>query len=105
MADWTKVEPANDVMWNWEDEPELVGKFNKVQENIGENNSTLYTFELENGDLVKTWGSTVLDLRLQMVPMDTAVKIVFNGKKKNPKNGREYKDFDVFYKGTSIKKN
>jgi hypothetical protein len=102
MSDgWIKAEPEDSTMHDWESANELEGVFEKFEEGIGANESRMYTIRKENGEVVKTWGTTVLDSRMEMVPLKATIKIVYKGYTKSPKTGREYKDFDVFYQGSS----
>ena len=76
---------------------EIEGKLIRIDEEVGENKSMLYTLETENY-VRGVWGSTVLDEKMKIFEVGDYVKIVFLGKKKGSKK-EGYKDFDVF-KGT-----
>ena len=99
MADeWKKIEIGNS--WNFEEAPELVGLYTGKEENLGENNSTLYTFEIsDNNEVVSVWGSTVLDGRMKSIKVGEEVKIVYKGKKDSLKRkGKFFHDFEVFHR-------
>src|SRR3990167_9165592 len=97
---WKKVEMGD--TWNFEKEPEMIGLFIGKEENVGENNSNLYTFEVDQKN-VSVWGSTVLDTRMKNVKVGEEVKIVFLGLKDSPnRKGKQYKNFDVFHREPSF---
>lgn len=61
-----------------EDNPLLEGVLIKVQENVGSNDSMLYTLEV-NGKPINVWGSTVLDQRMVGVKLEDTIQIVYKG--------------------------
>ena len=99
---WEKQESKFDDMWDPEAEGasrELTGKIIEVRSDVGANNSTVYTFEKENGERISTWGSTVLDGKLKTVELGTFCKIQFLGRIPNKSGkGKPYKNFGVFTK-------
>lgn len=86
-----KTNPA----WDFEEEEELIGFFVDVETEVGPNKSNLYTFRKEDGDIIGVWGNTILDNRLRGLEMGDKIKIIYRGKVKSPKTGREYNDFRV----------
>ena len=67
------------------------------QSDIGENHSTLYSLQQADGNVVKVWGSTVLDGKMANVGIDQYVQIKFLGSKPSPnRKGKTYKDWAVF---------
>lgn len=97
MSDWKKVEQAK--TWIFTDKPEMVGVYTGKEENIGENNSTVYNFETADGENVSVWGSTVLDTRLKNVKEGQEVKIKFLGEVPSPnRKGKTYKNFEVYHR-------
>jgi hypothetical protein len=101
---WEKVEADITPAWNYKNEDgsyslkkgdNLVGIYLGKKENVGPNNSIIYEFKVgeENKGV---WGSTVLDTRLSTLQEGMEVKIVYKGKTKSEKSGREYHDFDIF---------
>lgn len=100
MAGWTKVVPSNTPTWDREDVIE--GEYVKAQSEIGPNESNLYTLRTKDGE-IGVWGSTTLDTKFADVPLHAQVKIEPLGKVKSEKTGREYLDFDVFYKEPEFK--
>lgn len=93
---WEKVEIEPTPTWNFKEESELVGFLIGKQEGVGPNESMLYTIEKESGEKISVWGNTVLDGRFKNIEQGTKVKVVYKGKTKSPKTGREYHDFDIF---------
>ena len=93
--DWNKVETE---IWGPENGgDEISGVYLGVEHDVGENKSNLYTLEVEDGKTVAFWGSKVLDGKMSVVKIGQLVKVIFLGKV-SPEGGREYKDFDVFFK-------
>lgn len=76
---------------------EVIGTFEKVEENVGPNKSRLYTLKTDDGEMIKVWGSTLLDKRFDFISLGEKVKIVYQGKKKSQKGGREYHDFKLYH--------
>lgn len=94
MAEWQKVETT--PVWNFEVEKELVGVYISKEENVGPNASNLYTFERENGTMIGVWGGTLLDDRFKNLMVGEEVKIMYLGKQKSEKTGREFNSFEVY---------
>lgn len=67
---------------NWTRPLEYVeGEFLGQQDGVGPNESRLYNFRMEDGQIVSVWGGTVLDQRMDMMspPKGSIVKIVYVG--------------------------
>lgn len=95
---WEEVNPMDTPVWEYKNTgDEIVGYLEKIEENIGPNKSRMYTLRKEDGDFIKVWGSTLLDKRFDFISLGEKVKIVYQGKKKAQKGGREYHDFKVFH--------
>ena len=92
---WNKVETEIWVPENKGDE--ISGVYLDVQHEIGENKSNLYTLEVKEGKTLCFWGCKVLDGKMTAVKIGQQVKVLFLGKV-SPEGGREYKDYDVFFK-------
>ena len=105
MSDWKKVESGN--TWNYLEEgdnSEFEGIYVSKEENVGENNSIVYTLQ-KDGNMVTVWGSTVLDIRMKSVQIGEEVKMVYKGKKPSEKRkGKFYNDFDVYHRVTPMEK-
>lgn len=86
--------PKESEAWDFIDNPVLEGVFESKKEHVGPNNSSLYTFRVED-QLVAVWGNTVLDARLEELNSGAKVKIEYLGKSVSPKTKREYKNFEV----------
>lgn len=103
MADeWKKVEMAGS--WDPEEDKEIVGVLVNKEENVGPNESMMYTIETETGERLGVWGSTVLNSRMGQVPVGTEVKIVYKGKATSDKTGRQYKDYEVYIRDAPLVK-
>ncbi len=83
------------AMWDINSHNVIQGILKEVRHDIGQNNSSVYTLDTENG-MFDFWGSTVLDTRLKNVSIGQKVRIRYEGIKTNPNSGREYKDFKVW---------
>ena len=95
---WLEVNPMDIPLWQYQKPgDELIGYLKRVEHNIGPNGSRMYTFSTDDGKQVKVWGNTLLDTRFDYISVGEKVKIVYLGKKKSPKTGREYHDFKVYH--------
>lgn len=98
---WEKVTLTQ--AWNGKDAnlqkgDELIGTYEALEQDVGDNHSNIYTFKTKAG-LVSVWGSTVLDVRLKNIEIGDQVKIVYLGKAKSEKvKGREYHNYDVYHR-------
>ena len=92
--EWEKVETA--PTWDFREDKELIGFYVGAESEVGPNKSNLYTFRLENGEIIAVWGNTVLDVRFKNLIAGEKIKIVYKGKVKSPRTGREYNDFEVY---------
>lgn len=74
---------------------EFHGVLVNKQENVGPNDSKLFTIEVSGskGKRESVWGSAVLD-KLWQLPVGTEVWIKYLGKKKG-KRGSEFKDYQI----------
>lgn len=93
---WRKVEMT--PIWDFSKNKELIGIYLSREEGVGPNESVLYTFETENGEIVGIWGNSVVEDKLKFVAVGAEVKIVYLGKATSEKSGREYRNFEVFFK-------
>ena len=100
MSDWKKVVPSNTPTWDREDPIE--GEYVKFQSEVGPNESFLYTLKTKDGE-IGVWGSTTLDTKFAEIQTGSTVKIEPLGKDHSEKTGRDYLDFDVFYKEPEFK--
>ncbi len=57
----------------------IVGVLLEAADNVGANNSKLYTLEVE-GKPVAVWGSTILDPKMAAMKPGDLIKIEYNGK-------------------------
>lgn len=78
---------------------EFEGLYLGKDTDVGPNNSTMYHFDV-NGGQVSVWGNAILDTRMKNVKPDGVemVKIIYKGKVKSEKTKREYNDFQLFHK-------
>jgi hypothetical protein len=100
--------------WDYKKEYEVAGNpdvgvsfegiYKGMKSDIGQYHSTLYSFENMKGEAVGVWGATALDMSMTQL-IDTAVlevgdtvRILYEGKQKNPKTGRMFNSFKVFKK-------
>jgi hypothetical protein len=95
MSDWKEATVGDGEIWDRE--KAIQGTLVKKQENIGPNESFLYTLRTKDGD-VGVWGSSVLDTKFQEIEVGYEVKVEPLGKTKSPKTGREYFDYKVMYR-------
>ena len=76
---------------------EIEGVLEKITEDVGENDSTMYTLIMESGERQNVWGSTTMDQRIQKSDVGNFCRIQFDGIQKNPKTGRKFKDIQVYW--------
>lgn len=89
--DWKKVERK---AHNFEEDSVLEGVYlGKVESQFDNDN---HLFKVDD-DEVLVFGKTALNTKLSAVKFGMTLKVVYKGKVKS-KKGREYDDFDVFYK-------
>ena len=89
---WSEVEVDTGTVWD--KEKPIEGGYGGVEENVGPNESRMYTIKTNDGE-IKVWGSKVLDDKLLGIPKGSYVKIEYGGKVKS-KKGTEYHDYKVF---------
>src|SRR3990167_9375780 len=90
-----KGETNFNQVWDFDLEPVIEGKLLEKKENVGPSESNMYEVETAKG-IFSVWGTTVLDNRIEIIPVGSLVKIMYKGRKTNPKNGRSFKDFEVW---------
>lgn len=87
------------------------GVFKSREENVGPNNSTLYTFIQHEDDKFNSpieemgvWGNTLLDTRFKNFGPNEQVIIIYLGKEKSEKRkGAEYHNFEVYHRPASFR--
>lgn len=87
----------------WKNEGDFVaGKLVNIEKGIGDNNSTAYTIQNEDGSLISVWDTTVISREFKKLNLLSGdyVGIKYEGWKKG-KSGRDYRSFAV----TGIKNN
>ncbi|MDP3726290.1 MAG: hypothetical protein Q8R36_03785 [bacterium] len=94
---WEEVKKNTGEMVDWEQTKVVMGKLTDIRENVGENNSTIYTVEKEGGEAVSFWSTTVLKGHMDSCALNDEVRVEYLGNKKG-KSGRIYKDFKVMKK-------
>ena len=98
---WKKIETNS--TWDFREEKEFVGFYVNAETEVGPNKSNLYNFKKENGEVISVWGNTVLDTRFKNLVEGEEVKILYKGKVKNEKTGREYHNFEVYHRKPEFK--
>jgi len=70
----------NPTDWTYEKDGDFIeGIVVRIQENVGPNNSMLYSLETPEG-VKSVWGATLLDSRMALVAIGAKVKITYKGK-------------------------
>ena len=93
---WEKQTPPAFKTWDFKTSIELVGVYREKRTGVGANKSNIYIFEQEDGKMISVWGTTALMPMLDALKLNEKVKIVYLGKKLNPKTKRNFHNFDVF---------
>lgn len=102
MSDeWKEASVSNNQ--TWDRQQSLEGEYVKLQNNVGPNESIMYTIKTAKGDEIGVWGSTTLDSKFVDVPLHSKVRIEPLGAVKSEKTGRTYLDFKVLYKEPEFK--
>ena len=91
---WEKVEVS--PAWDFREEKEFEGYFINAETEVGPNKSTIYYFKKYDGEVTGVWGNTILDSRFKNLAEGDEVKIIYKGKERSPKTGREYHNFEVY---------
>ena len=89
--------------WNPEVEKQIFGIYVEKRMGVGPNNSNMYYVELPDGTKKGIWGSYTIDSRFENIQTGYEVKIVYLGKKVNPKTHRSFKDFEFFVRKPKAK--
>lgn len=99
---WEKDSGESYDAWEWDtdDHKILTGLLVEKRENVGPNNSKMYIIERAgtNGQRVAVWGNTLIDKRMSNKNIGQELGIVYKGKTKNPETGRQYHDYDFYFK-------
>jgi len=83
-------------IWKPENEnDEIVGVLLEKEEDVGANNSKLYTLEVDKKP-ISVWGSIVLDPKMVSVKVGEKVKIIYLGKGEAKPGKNAPKLFSVF---------
>ena len=98
---WAKVEMS--PTWDYKNDKEIVGTYKGMEVGVGPNNSKMYSLDVK-GKTIGVWGTTLLDARLKNLVVGEEVKIVYLGKAKSPKSGREYHNFEVYHRSLPMAK-
>lgn len=93
MTNWKDVNSEQMPSHSFEMEKVLEGVLVGKQENVGPNNSKLFTVEKKGGHKVSVWGSAVLD-KLFTLPIGSLVRIEYLGKEKG-KKGNMFKNYKI----------
>lgn len=100
-SDWKEATVSSNQAWDRK-EP-LEGEYVKFQQNVGPNESMMYTLKKADGEEVGVWGSTTLDSKFVDIPLHSKVRIEPLGLIKSEKTGRSYLDFRVLFKEPEFK--
>lgn len=97
---WNEVKDGD--FHDFDVEPTVKGVLTAIDHEVGENKSTVYTFNAGNGVIKKVWGATVLDSKMLNVKVGYEVGIEFLGRQKVEGANREFKNYNVFYRETPM---
>jgi hypothetical protein len=93
MTKFVDVTMDQNPSHSFELEKNLEGVLVAKQENVGPNNSFLFTIEKKGGKKVSVWGSAVLN-KINTLPIGSLIKIEYLGKAKG-KRGTEFKNYKI----------
>lgn len=99
MSDYQEISGgSNDPVWNSKgalsEGDQIEGKFTRMKNNVGPNDSTLLTIETSEGP-TSVWANAVLETKFEQVPVGSPVRITYLGMKDSEKGGRSYHDYKV----------
>jgi|GEM_PF-575057 len=100
MSEWIDTNLSSSEMWDLEGT--LEGVYMSVKHNVGRNNSNVYNIKQDDDKIIGVWGSTVLNARMEEVPLGSQVRIKFLGENKGVNAIKPYKDFSVQYKPPKV---
>ena len=93
---WNKSNP--DGTYSLKADDSLEGIYKGKEENIGDNNSTIYNIKTAEG-MMSVWDTTVLAVRMKNIEIGEEVRILYLGKVANKTKGRKpYHNFEVFHR-------
>lgn len=113
--EWTKAgasEHGTTIRWaeeprsEWEKEntefkgATIQGVYEQRHDNVGMNQGVMYKINTTEHGMLTIWGTTVLNDKMADVPVNSEVKIEFQGYQKPKKNpsGKPYATFNVFHR-------
>ncbi len=92
---WKKLQGSSfPASWDPAKENVIEGNLTEVKDDIGSNQSRVYILSTDNG-LRTIWESAGLRDSMDMVQTGQRVRVTFEGRKINPRSGREFKSFTV----------
>lgn len=83
--------------WNPQEMPVIEGTLISSKPNVGKWNNPVYDVRTEDNTVFSVWGTAILSKQLDVIPMNSYIKIQYLGKK--PGKNNSYHDFDVFVAG------
>jgi len=90
---WKEITNNEDI-WEFEEMGELEGKYTRIREGVGMNNSNLYCVE-KDGKEVAFWGNTLLNNMMRSIQIGSMIRIKYLGTAKSKKTGQDYKNFKI----------
>jgi hypothetical protein len=104
MADqWDEINTSfNSNIWDYKTVKEFIGTYQSKKDNVGAYSSSVYNFTNEKGVGTDVWGTTSLKMILDdliakgLLVAGKKVKMVYEGRIKNPKSGRQFHSFKVY---------
>lgn len=83
-------------------EDSVTGVLIKIEENVGEHKSSLYTLEVDEKP-VHVWGSTILDQRMVGIKVGDLIRIVYKGLGEKKSGKQPPKIFQVLVDRPEVK--
>ncbi len=75
----TYKEVSDPLVWNYENDGDFIeGVLVNKQDQVGPNNSWMYTIETSEG-VKSVWGATILDSRMVAIKIGSKIKITYKG--------------------------
>lgn len=90
-----KYEDIKEEFWKPKNKGDAVnGILIKTQSDAGENKSMLYSIKKDAGNIVKVWGSKVLDDKMSTIAIGSDINIIYEGEVK-PEKGKSYHTYRI----------
>ena len=107
---WVKTGGGDEDIWDFEKNKTIEGLLIEVRQHVGSNDSNMYIIENKSDNTrYGVWGSTLIDGRFfddqggRKIPNGVEIRIEFAGMKTSEKSGRDFKNYEIYYRNPMVK--